>query len=80
MYNRIYIPNHRLRTLRAEEAKIAEAHGIDILGNDSIYNEEKYFSYLNKSGQKIILDQEDLSVDAVKAALESEGSFSCSGK
>ncbi|MDE8038220.1 hemolytic protein [Erysipelothrix rhusiopathiae] len=41
---------------------------------------EKYFSYLNKSGQKIILDQEDLSVDAVKAALESEGSFSCSGK
>ena len=42
MYNRIYIPNHRLRTLRAEEAKIAEAHGIDILGNDSIYNEEKY--------------------------------------
>ncbi|MBK2403225.1 hemolytic protein [Erysipelothrix sp. strain 2 (EsS2-6-Brazil)] len=41
---------------------------------------EKYFSYLSKSGQKIILDQEDLSVDAVKAALESEGSFSCSGK
>nr|BAA77754.1 hemolytic protein [Erysipelothrix rhusiopathiae] len=41
---------------------------------------EKYFSYLNKSGQKIILDQEDLNVDAVKAALESEGSFSCSGK
>lgn len=41
---------------------------------------EKYFSYLNKSGQKIILDQEDLSVDTVKAALESEGSFSCSGK
>lgn len=41
---------------------------------------EKYFSYLSKSGQKIILDQEDLNVDAVKAVLESEGSFSCSGK
>lgn len=41
---------------------------------------EDYFSYLEKSGQKIVLDQKDLSVDAVKAALASEGNFNCPAK
>lgn len=38
---------------------------------------EKYFSYMDQSAQKIILDQEDKNVDAIKAVLASEGNFVC---
>lgn len=42
MYNRIYIPNQKLRTLRAEEAKVAEQSGIDISSQESNYDDEAY--------------------------------------